>query len=624
MPGGSTGGRIEPSFRDGLPIKKEGRHVLVLAFLILSISWAGYSIGKEPKNDAGYWVSPTGRAAWADARSISPLSGSDCCSLATANANITAGDVVYLRGGTYTTPICPTSSGSRDRRIVYSAYPGESVTLSVTDAEGRWAVKIVGQSYITVDGINSSKSACFFLIAYGAHHNEIRNCRFDLSSFDYALGAIQADNTAHSAQAPCTHNWIHHNQFSRYGGINEKTGQDIGTIRIGGYAYDASSNNTIEGNEFSNGGHDLLDIGGRFNVVRNNNFHNESDYFEDPGTAPNSPSPNGYFGNRCVLLSCLNTDINGSTSNAPGTASHTLIEGNKIHHSGLAPDDNGCHGIENAGAHTLIRYNSIYATELSGIYFKSQPQPAQTKGSGIRPPESWSTLEKSGSFGRVCHNTIYKVGQGVFDDYESGRYRSGIAISGVSANHGWKAWWPWPVDVKAVNNIIWGWPKDGSEASFPASASGQVLYRGNYNRDPGFVDGLTADPHSIASPDLRLVAGSPCIDAGIPLTVAKGSGSGSLFLSVDDALWFQDGTWGSELSHGVTHFADRIAIGAVDNIVQIKSIDYGSNTVILAAPATWPDGAKVWLFSDSTGRQVLYGIAPDPGAHEYRPAPVLR
>jgi hypothetical protein len=63
--------------------------------------------------------------------------------------------------------------------------------------------------------------------------------------------------------------------------------------------------------------------------------------------------------------------------------------------------------------------------------------------------------------------------------------------------------------------------------------------------------------------------------------------------------------------------ADWIAIGTVDNVVQIQSIDYSTNTITLAAPTTWADGAPIWLYKKSDGTQVLSGSAPDMGAHEY-------
>ena len=63
--------------------------------------------------------------------------------------------------------------------------------------------------------------------------------------------------------------------------------------------------------------------------------------------------------------------------------------------------------------------------------------------------------------------------------------------------------------------------------------------------------------------------------------------------------------------------ADWIAIGTVKNVVQISSIDYVTNTITLASPMIWADGASIWLYKKSDGVQVLYGKGPDMGAHEY-------
>jgi hypothetical protein len=65
---------------------------------------------------------------------------------------------------------------------------------------------------------------------------------------------------------------------------------------------------------------------------------------------------------------------------------------------------------------------------------------------------------------------------------------------------------------------------------------------------------------------------------------------------------------------------DWIAVGQVDNVVQISSINYSTNTITLASPISRSDGDPVWLYRDSSGRRVLYGSAPDVGAHEYQGA----
>jgi hypothetical protein len=80
---------------------------------------------------------------------------------------------------------------------------------------------------------------------------------------------------------------------------------------------------------------------------------------------------------------------------------------------------------------------------------------------------------------------------------------------------------------------------------------------------------------------------------------------------VDDAMYFQDGTWGSSLDNTQ---ADWVAIGTVNNIVQISSINYNTNTITLASPITWSDNDSIWLYKKSDGTRVLYGNAPDYGA----------
>jgi hypothetical protein len=71
------------------------------------------------------------------------------------------------------------------------------------------------------------------------------------------------------------------------------------------------------------------------------------------------------------------------------------------------------------------------------------------------------------------------------------------------------------------------------------------------------------------------------------------------------------------MARGVTLFPDWIAIGTVGNAVQISSINYDTNTITLASPMIWTNDAPIWLYKNSSGVRVLYGTAPDIGAHEF-------
>jgi PKD repeat protein len=561
--------------------------------LVVSNAYGSNSISENVIVGSGegsigtYWVSPTGTASWANAKSATPLSGAACCSLSTANANASAGDTITLRGGTYSMNISPARSGTVGNRITFEAYAGETPTITVDEAGGRQAIKLIGKQYIKIDGITSSRSLAFFFIGYGSCYNEIVNCTFDRSSFIYSLGLIGNVDTAFNKGAGSNHNWIHNCTFSRYGSIS--AGDDIGTVRISAALDDPSSNNTFEDCVFFYGGHDNLDIGGRYNVVRNNVFHNEEAYYADTtGTSANSPV-SGYFGNRNILLTNYGDGV--------GTARYTLIESNRIGYAGTPPDDDGAMGIENAGVQTLTRYNYIYGSAADGYYSKAQPVPSP------------GVFLKSGSYARVYNNTIYHSGFG--DPDISAGFKWGIDVVGISLPE----YFPWPLNLAFKNNIVYD--SFSGEFAYTPSAEGQITYENNFNTNPSFTNPNMSDKTSLTLPDLSLQAGSLCINAGTNLTKANGSGSNSTTLAVGDSLYFQDGTWGSALTHGVTHFPDWIAIGTVTNIVQIAAINYAANTITLASPMTWTDNAKIWLFSDSGGRCVLKGTAPDMGAHEY-------
>lgn len=74
-------------------------------FQVLSIftSFAlAYAIAPDKILAATHWVHTNGTAGWSACVGTVPLTGSSACSLATAFSNATAGDLVYIRGGIYT------------------------------------------------------------------------------------------------------------------------------------------------------------------------------------------------------------------------------------------------------------------------------------------------------------------------------------------------------------------------------------------------------------------------------------------------------------------------------------------------------------------------------------------
>jgi hypothetical protein len=124
---------------------------------------------------------------------------------------------------------------------------------------------------------------------------------------------------------------------------------------------------------------------------------------------------------------------------------------------------------------------------------------------------------------------------------------------------------------------------------------------GNRMSDPKFAD--------YASNDFSLLSGSPALAGGTYLTTVANADSGSgTSLVVNDAGYFQDGSG----IPGVN--SDCIAVATVANHVCVASVNYQTKTLTLTGSLTRSAGNPVWLYSDSTGRTVLIGSAPNIGA----------
>ncbi len=323
-----------------------------------------------------------------------------------------------------------------------------------------------------------------------------------------------------------------------------------------------------------------------------------SDWIISHGNYPyyENAAYNGKFGHRNIQL----TDDYGRD----GT--YVLLEGNRIGHASMNPGNDGGSNIDLASPRNIIRYNDLYNAMASGIYFKY---------TRINP---CSSRDSSGDCGginnKIYNNTIYHNGHGVnWQLY--GSMNMGYSGQGIAQT--------FSNELNTIkNNIIhdngYGDICEDGRLSLPCSTqSGWDIISNNLSDDPSFVNPDISDATSTTLPNLSLQSSSNAIDGGTYLTIANGLGSSSTTLIVDDAMYFQDGTWGSDLARGVTLFPDWIAIGTVNNVVQISSINYSTNTITLASPMIWADDAPIWLYKKSDGVQVLHGQAPDYGAHEW-------
>ncbi len=472
-----------------------------------------------------------------------------------ANQTLIAGDVVYIKAGTYATYINPSNSGTAIYPITYCNYANDIVTIS----SAAYAVYLNGKSYIKVNGINSTGCTQNLYIRNGAHYNTISNCTFTLPSLStWNTSVIYGGN----------YNWIHHCTFSK-GGECTSQGSDNGSLLDIGDDYGVAGNgahyNLVEDCTFFHGGHHLVGLFSTYNTFRNNYLHNE-------GLSRNR-------GNRNLM-----TD----GGNAAGTEStgYNLIEGNRFGYAAPPCDDPTVGNVILSSPYNILRYNKLYHHNAYGI--------------GI-----YAYQYCTGSNNKVYNNTVFNSGYGIDPGYAHSSEDATVSF----------------FFTKTVNNIFKNNLFFAYYQVFGGSPRTLQIYANNWagdtQGDPKFVNASTtppADKTDASLPNLDLQSSSPAIDKGGALTtVTSATGSGTS-LTVANASYFQDGTYGPP---GVLQ-ADWIAVGTIGNVVQILSIS--GNTINVANSISWTNGASVWLYKKSDGVRVLYGAAPDAGAYEFSQA----
>jgi hypothetical protein len=404
--------------------------------------------------------------------------------IAKANGVLQAGDTLYIRAGTYSGEIIqPSRSGASDsQRIVYSSYNGEDVLIR----DSAYGIYIYKKSYITVNGIRFVSLRRFMRI-YAGHYNIIRYCHFDTRSPDSGdwVGALIADDYNDSASENSTYNWVHHCSFFRwvYGTYAEHRGAllDIGSSDTG--EEDESYFNLIADSTFAYGGHHTLGVYSKYNVIRNNYFHNET-----------NPANWAFEGYRATL------------TEGPH-AGFSLYEGNRF---GFA----GASGIALRSQYNIFRGNLFYRA-----------------GSG-----SMQIVSNIGGVDHADYNHIYNN-----SFYHNGYLADYINFRGAIYFSSWGGQSPLGNVIK--NNIFYD-NRDGS-IRYDGPVDPQIIVN-NWDQnsvDPGFVDLSGTNPDNPDLPDLHLKANSTAIDQGTFLTtITSASGSGTQF-QVLDTRYFMDG-WG--------------------------------------------------------------------------------
>jgi hypothetical protein len=476
------------------------------------------------------------------------------CTVDKANDTLVAGEVVYIREGTYEETIQPVNSGTADSdRIIYAAYDGENVTFT----ESVYCVRLEEVSYITVTGIR------FYdcernLYMRGASHNDVTHCEFDTPRGPTTwAGSLITDGSQY--------NRVTHCNFSRYGAEGEDQ-QDSGIVLDIGSDNDVdnSDHNLVMDNAFAYGGHHILGVYASYNVVRRNTFHNEEWY------PCHRTDVGGLCGNRNVILNASQPDVN----------IRNVIDDNHIVFAGVPPDQDSATGLSVRTQHNIVRRNIFYHCDSAGVTLSND-----------------GGNHNNSSNNYLYNNVFFHNGYTLFSDWAVSQ--SGLLLA------------RWVDDdehnpmtgVSIKNNILHENQQYGIYYYYVDEAEQSVA--GNFDEagDPGFLDvSGQPSPSDFTLLDFHLQPQSPCIDAGAFLTTSVASGADQTEMQVQDAGYFTDG-------FGIVE-GDWVQLEGQATPVQIGEVDYTANTITLTAPHTWDAGIGVGL--------PYFGETPDQGVFEFR------
>lgn len=450
-----------------------------------------------------------------------------------------------------------------------------------------------------------------------------------------------------------THNYIHHCTAHGNGGFAPRNGVDGAPVFMIGTdagSEEYNSHTTIEYNHMYDAGHKVIGVNkGQYQVVRNNYFHNEA-WFDD--------TDKGGF---CAAQEKCGYRVVTSIGPYGGLSlweNNTIGYGAQYGGGNLATGGSGS-GMSLGNSSNIIRYNAFVGNVLVGLRYGS-------------------SMETASANNRTYNNTFYKNGYNygadgnvneddemAYDDQRVGAmyYEDDplLCYGNVTINNLFHSNWaerndgPYSVGTyyPAFNPQAVGLYNVNTQSNnyqsvdaltYPISKSGSA-YAAESPADPDDIFTSYALPanstaikaawssYAVTVPDLTLKqTATAIIDQGTNLTTVHvdDTSSGTSLILVDNTF-FQAGnddcaSPAKTISHGSclsVVAGDWIAIGAtvaaaeLTQIVDIAAYSTTKGTVTISPAVSRSDGDKVWLYKTSVGAQVLYGTAPDYGAHEF-------
>ncbi|MBM4327487.1 MAG: hypothetical protein FJ118_10025 [Deltaproteobacteria bacterium] len=490
--------------------------------------------------------------------------------LSKANATVQPGDTVSIHRGRYAESIAPVASGEPSQPIMYRAHKDDRVILD-ENPDSAACVNLGGRSHIVVKGFKvdrPGKNYPAYARMVGTQHCVIEDCEFAGSRLAYHGVLMEEDRNGR----PCMYNTFRNVSLRGCAG-------DIVLLR--GDAHHNLFVNCSLSDKGSDRSHANLML---------------------HGMRPHGQSPrfNAFF-------QCVFSAVHHHAVNLAGGAHRNIFHGCILRNANkdanamqMAGSDNifrFCLVIDNRGR-LKIDDNTFSLYTTRDQFFERGGFHTYSTATGNRIYNNTFT----GNLGYAVTSFYwpadddfpYRIGDNVFLNNIfafNGRKRQGMEIyyNNARGKISGDLWANNLIGTKKGEEVI----HLGSSIMSPTEAETAITFA-------SFQRNIQGDPlfENPANGSYRLKAGSPCIDAGRPLTYAVADGSGTV-LTVKDATFFCDG-------FGVMD-GDLILVGR-NQPVRVTAVLDGQRLQI--------DRSIVWKSSDPVTLPYK-GAAPDIGALEY-------
>jgi len=497
-----------------------------------------------------------------------------------ANTMAKAGDLFLLRDGIYKQVLHIKQSGNENAYIGFTAYHEEKIQIkgvsSIDQGQEFGAIWLDEASYIFINGITVTDSIGFgrFL---NSHHNVFANNHFTGSSI-YNDGE-NASKRGGLYVAFSDHNKIINNTFEK--------GTDLLSLVHSDY-------NLVEGNSMTLAGHDVWNIKcGSFNVIRGNVFSNKKQKLGsvfDCESKTMSWAGNGRFKQPHSVLDA---------------SQYNLIEHNIFKDAVRYYSASGGNGVQYAGQHGIIRFNTFYHTNVGFSLASYKTEASYTYGNRIYNNtfhDNWCVGIAVGRWierfeDNLFFNNILWNNQGLGANQCADSNAKQVVFSKKEGDQ-------WFVNNNIASSHsdkvigLWGNPNEMSVYDFEGSFI-PVQFKDTLGIDPLFIN---ESKHNY-----KLSGNSPMIDAGAFLTkITSEDGEGNQ-MNVQDSTFFYDGI-------GIQNdLGDRVMIESISSkIIQsatVVKIDRKLNRLYLDKKISWQKGDRITLAYE--------GKQPDIGAFEF-------